>query len=43
MKKFARDEFEHHKNVTDLTKIRYLVSTGKDQFRTMSRYVDEMA
>lgn len=43
MKSFAREEFERNKAVEDLTHIRYLVSTGKDQFKTMERYVDELA
>ena len=43
MRRFARDEFELHKNVTDLEKIKYLISTGRTQFIEMSRYVDEQA
>ncbi|MCJ1402780.1 hypothetical protein MMC11_006001 [Xylographa trunciseda] len=42
MKSFARDEFERNKAVEDLTHVRYLVSMGKDQFKTMQRYVDEL-
>ncbi|KAH8428624.1 LYR motif-containing protein 2 [Aspergillus melleus] len=38
---YARDEFERHRNVTDLQHIRYLLSTGKSEFETMKRYVDE--
>ena len=43
MKTYAREEFERNKGITDLTHIRYLVSTGKEQFESMKRYVDEMA
>jgi len=42
MKSFAREEFERNKGVEDLRHVRYLVSTGKDQFKTMQRYVDEL-
>ncbi|KAF2463506.1 uncharacterized protein BDR25DRAFT_107924 [Lindgomyces ingoldianus] len=35
MQQFARAEFERHRNVTDLSHIRYLISTGKTQFDTM--------
>ena len=42
MRTFAREEFERNKNVDDLTQIRYLVSTGKEQFKSMRRYVDEL-
>ncbi|OJJ41049.1 hypothetical protein ASPWEDRAFT_242207 [Aspergillus wentii DTO 134E9] len=38
---YARDEFERHRNVTDLQHIRYLLSTGKSEFETMRRYIDE--
>ena len=37
MKKFAREEFERNRNVTDPIKIRYLVSTGKTQLDEISR------
>ncbi|KAI9682054.1 MAG: hypothetical protein M1817_000108 [Caeruleum heppii] len=43
MRRFAREEFERHRDVTDITKIRYLVSTGKTQFQSMERYIDELA
>ncbi|KAL8927922.1 MAG: hypothetical protein Q9172_001148 [Xanthocarpia lactea] len=43
MKKFAREEFERHRAVTDDSKIRYLVSTGKTDFERMERYVLEQA
>jgi len=39
----ARGEFERNKHVTDITQIRYLVSTGKTEFDTMARYIEEMA
>lgn len=42
MRSFARVEFERHRNETDLLQIKYLISTGRDQFKQMSRYVDEM-
>ena len=42
MRNFARAEFERHRNVTELDQIKYLISTGRDQFRQMVRYVDEM-
>ncbi|CAI6081033.1 unnamed protein product [Clonostachys chloroleuca] len=41
-KKYARDEFERHRNVTDLSHIRYLLSTGKTEWETMERYIDHM-
>lgn len=40
---YARHEFERHKDVKDLTQIRYLVSTGKTEFEGMQRYIDELA
>jgi hypothetical protein len=40
---YARHEFARHKNVTDLTQIRYLISTGKTDFDGMQRYIDELA
>jgi len=36
----AREEFERNKNVTDITQIRYLISTGKTQWDSMERYID---
>ena len=42
MRNFAREEFERHRLVEDLTQIRYLVSTGREQKNTMQRYVNEM-
>ncbi|KAL9011968.1 MAG: hypothetical protein Q9173_003241 [Seirophora scorigena] len=41
MKQFAREEFERHRTVTDESKIRYLLSTGKTEFGAMERYVFE--
>ncbi|KAJ5579902.1 uncharacterized protein N7459_005887 [Penicillium hispanicum] len=38
---YARQEFERHREVTDLPHIRYLLSTGKAEFETMRRYIDE--
>ncbi|OJJ44611.1 hypothetical protein ASPZODRAFT_698640 [Penicilliopsis zonata CBS 506.65] len=38
---YARREFERHRAVTDLQHIRYLISTGKAEFDTMRRYIDE--
>ncbi|KAJ5201877.1 uncharacterized protein N7498_006540 [Penicillium cinerascens] len=40
---YARREFERHREVTDLAHIRYLLSTGKSEFETMRRYIDEQA
>ncbi|OQD73744.1 hypothetical protein PENDEC_c014G02043 [Penicillium decumbens] len=40
---YARHEFERHREVTDLAHIRYLLSTGKSEFETMRRYIDEQA
>ncbi|KAL6863015.1 hypothetical protein ACO1O0_003259 [Amphichorda felina] len=41
---FAREEFERHRNVTDLQKshIRYLLSTGKTEWENMERYIGGM-
>ncbi len=43
MRQFARQSFERNRNVTDLTQIRYLVSTGKTEFESMQRYINELA
>ena len=43
MREYARHEFERNRHVTDLTHIRYLVSTGKTEFDAMRRYIDEQA
>lgn len=40
---YARGEFERNRHVHDLTQIRYLISTGKTEFETMGRYIDELA
>lgn len=42
MRDFAREEFERNKNVTDTTKIRYLVSTGRTQFESMRGAVEDI-
>lgn len=42
MKKFAREEFEQHKAVEDLRKIRYLLSTGKTDFERLGKQVSGM-
>jgi hypothetical protein len=39
-RRFAREEFERHRGVTDLTHIRYLLSTGKTEWESMERYID---
>ncbi|BDD58591.1 hypothetical protein MPDQ_007145 [Monascus purpureus] len=41
LRSYARHEFERNRNVTDLHHIRYLISTGKTEFDTMKRYIDE--
>ncbi|KAK1964797.1 complex 1 protein [Colletotrichum sublineola] len=41
-RRFAREEFERHRDVTDLGHIRYLISTGKTEWQGMERYVDGM-
>ncbi|EON62609.1 hypothetical protein W97_01833 [Coniosporium apollinis CBS 100218] len=43
MRQYAREGFERNRNVTDLTHIRYLVSTGKVEFDSMKRYIEEQA
>ncbi|KAI6797244.1 hypothetical protein KC361_g4003 [Hortaea werneckii] len=40
---FARGEFERNKYIHDLGHIRYLISTGKTQFDSMKRYIDQMS
>ena len=42
MKSFAREEFERNKDVKDVLHIRYLISTGKEQFESVQRYVNEL-
>ncbi|TDZ17934.1 LYR motif-containing protein 2 [Colletotrichum orbiculare MAFF 240422] len=41
-RRYARDEFERHRDVTDIAHIRYLISTGKTEWQGMERYVDGM-
>lgn len=43
MRQYARQGFELNRDVTDLTQIRYLISTGKTEFESMQRYIDELA
>ena len=43
MRTFARGEFERNKFVYDLGHIRYLISTGKTQFDSMKRYIEQNA
>ncbi|KAF8856012.1 hypothetical protein BDZ45DRAFT_594830 [Acephala macrosclerotiorum] len=38
--RFAREELRRNKGVTNITQIRYLISTGKTQWETMERYID---
>jgi len=40
---YAKAEFERNKHVADITQIRYLISTGKTEFESMQRYIDELA
>ncbi|KAL1892782.1 hypothetical protein Sste5346_006865 [Sporothrix stenoceras] len=40
--RFAREEFERHREVTDLTHIRYLISTGKTEWENTERYIGGM-
>ena len=42
LRSFAREEFERYRHVDDLAHIRYLLSTGKEQLKSMSRYVEQM-
>ncbi|KAK3983845.1 hypothetical protein QBC44DRAFT_338001 [Cladorrhinum sp. PSN332] len=39
-RRFARQEFERNRNVTDIGHIRYLLSTGKTEWEGMERYID---
>ncbi|KAK4664338.1 uncharacterized protein QC763_504610 [Podospora pseudopauciseta] len=39
-RRFARQEFERNRGVTDLDHIRYLLSTGKTEWENMERYID---
>ncbi|CAK7206806.1 hypothetical protein SEUCBS139899_009612 [Sporothrix eucalyptigena] len=40
--RFAREEFERHRGVTDLSHIRYLISTGKTEWENTERYIGGM-
>ncbi|ETN38598.1 uncharacterized protein HMPREF1541_06635 [Cyphellophora europaea CBS 101466] len=42
LRDYARTEFERHRAVSDVGKIRYLVSTGKTELDGMRRYLGEM-
>lgn len=42
MEEYAREEFERHKAVEDLRKIRYLLSTGKTEFERLGKQVSGM-
>ena len=42
IKDFARSELERNRRVDDLTHIRYLLSTGREQFESMRRYIEEI-
>ncbi|OTA76950.1 hypothetical protein M434DRAFT_25965 [Hypoxylon sp. CO27-5] len=39
---FARAEFERHRHITDISHIRYLLSTGKTEWESMERYIGRM-
>ncbi|KAL1965903.1 hypothetical protein VTN77DRAFT_5036 [Rasamsonia byssochlamydoides] len=41
LRAYARQEFERNRHVSDITHIRYLISSGKTEFDTMKRYIDE--
>ncbi|KAK3320165.1 hypothetical protein B0T19DRAFT_445939 [Cercophora scortea] len=41
-RRFAREEFERRRGITDLGHIRYLLSTGKTEWESMERYIDGM-
>lgn len=41
-RRYARAEFERHREVTDIAHIRYLLSTGKVEWDGMQRYIDGM-
>ncbi|KAK2736247.1 hypothetical protein FQN57_000845 [Myotisia sp. PD_48] len=43
LRSYARHEFERQRDITDIGHIRYLISTGKAEFDTMRRYIDEQA
>jgi len=35
MKHYAREEFEQHREVTELRQVKYLLSTGKAEFERL--------
>ncbi|KPA45761.1 hypothetical protein FLAG1_01284 [Fusarium langsethiae] len=39
-RRYARDEFERRRNVTDAAHVRYLLSVGKTEWEGMERYID---
>ncbi|KAI8684735.1 LYR motif-containing protein 2 [Fusarium keratoplasticum] len=41
-RKYARDEFDRHRGVSDASQIRYLLSRGKTEWEGMERYIDGM-
>ncbi|WPG97246.1 Hypothetical protein R9X50_00001800 [Acrodontium crateriforme] len=41
MRTYARGEFERNKFIHDLGHIRYLISTGKTEFDSMKRYLEQ--
>ncbi|KAL1985197.1 hypothetical protein VTN96DRAFT_8113 [Rasamsonia emersonii] len=41
LRAYARQEFERNRHVEDIMHIRYLISSGKSEFDTMKRYIDE--
>ncbi|KAF5663094.1 LYR motif-containing protein [Fusarium heterosporum] len=41
-RRYARDEFERRRNVTDASHVRYLLSVGKTEWEGMERYIDGM-
>jgi len=43
LRRYARAEFERNRHVDDMNHIRYLISSGKTEFDTMKRYIDEQA
>lgn len=42
MKRYAREEFEQHRGVEDLRKIRYLLSIGKTEYERLGKEVSGM-
>ncbi|KAH9903761.1 hypothetical protein F4778DRAFT_781143 [Xylariomycetidae sp. FL2044] len=41
-RRYARAEFERHRDVTDLGHIRYLLSRGKTEWESAERYIEGM-